>query len=148
MFIENPDGRPISAIITTLAARAYQGEAEIDVALEGILECMGGLVRPNAPYVPNPVSLTEDFADKWDKPEYRHLRLPENFRQWLEQAIIDLNTLQKTRSLDVIDKKLRSVFAVGLSKDAFSNIPGLMATAVAPKSHDVSMPPAKPWRGD
>jgi len=116
MFKENPDGKPVSAIITTLAARAYQGEAEIDVALEGILECMGGLVRPNAPYVPNPVSLTEDFADKWDKPEYRHLNLHANFKAWLQKARQDFGTLSSSDSPNVLENVAKT--SVGVTLDS------------------------------
>jgi hypothetical protein len=148
MFKDDPDGKPISIIITTLAAAAYSGEVELDDALARILECMGGLVLPNTPHVPNPVNPEEDFADKWDKAEYRHLRLADKFMQWLEQAKIDLNKLNRTSSSDVIDKLLRSAFEVDLSEDAISKIPGLLAVAIAPKSHDVSTQPAKPWSGD
>jgi hypothetical protein len=148
MFSSDPDGKPISAIITTLAAAAYNGEVELDDALAGILDRMGDLVRPIAPHVPNPVNPEEDFADRWDQLEYRELRLADKFRQWLAQAKIDLNTLQKTRSSDVTGEILRSAFEVHLSVEAMSTIPGLVAVVIAPKSHDVSTQPAKPWCGN
>src|SRR5207302_336081 len=48
MFVDDPDGKPTSIIITTLSARAYQGEAEIADALDTILSNMGGLVNRNS----------------------------------------------------------------------------------------------------
>src|SRR5207249_828409 len=65
MFTDDPEGKPASIIITTLAARAYQGEADIDDALDRILSTMGALVNPTAPRVPNPVNPAEDFGDRW-----------------------------------------------------------------------------------
>jgi len=116
--------------------------------LAGILDRMGGLVRPIAPYVPNPVNSEEDFADKWDKAEYRHLRLAEKFRLWLVQVKIDFKTLQTTRSLDIADKTLRSAFSVSLGKEVLARIPGLLDVEITPKNHDVSVQPAKPWGSD
>ncbi|MFH1708134.1 MAG: nucleotidyltransferase [Planctomycetota bacterium] len=148
MFEDNPDGKPISIIITTLAAVAYGGEVELDDALAGILDRMGGLVRPNAPYVPNPVNPDEDFADKWGKSEYQHLRLAEKFRLWLEQAKIDLGKVHTTHSADGISKMLQSAFAVSLSEEVMSRIPELLAITITPKSHAVSARPVKPWDCD
>ena len=148
MFKDDSEGKPISIIITTLAASAYSGEVEIDDALAGILDRMSGLIRPNTPRVPNPVNPEEDFADKWDKPEYRYLRLADKFNLWLEQAKTDFKSLQTTRSSAVTGKVLRSAFSVNLSEEVSSKIPGLMAVTVDPKSHDVSNQPAKPWSCD
>jgi len=74
-FANDPDGKPASVIITTLAARAYQGEAEIADALNTILSTMGTLVSPTTPRVPNPVNPAEDFTDRW-RPSGRRFRRP------------------------------------------------------------------------
>jgi hypothetical protein len=89
MFISHPDSKPISIILTTLAAAAYQGEEDLVGALERILQDMDSYVLPAQPRVPNPVNPSEDFADKWNNPEYAHLKFKVNFRQWLQQARAD-----------------------------------------------------------
>ena len=64
-FENDSDGKPISAIITTLAARSYQGETDVESAMGTILSSMGRFVNDSSPRVPNPVNTKEDFADKW-----------------------------------------------------------------------------------
>ncbi|HPB99944.1 MAG TPA: nucleotidyltransferase, partial [Polyangiaceae bacterium] len=44
MFADNPDGKPISIIITTLAATAYRGEQDVGSAMQNILATMGNFV--------------------------------------------------------------------------------------------------------
>lgn len=76
---------PISIIITTLAAHAYQGEAEIADALLSILAGMEDHILRDASgraVIPNPSDPLENFADKW-------LEFPEReeaFYRWLRQA--------------------------------------------------------------
>src|SRR5690606_160851 len=65
MFKNNQDSKPISVIITTLAAKAYNGEADLASALTNILSRMSSYINANVPLVPNPVNPAEDFADKW-----------------------------------------------------------------------------------
>src|SRR5216683_5519814 len=93
MFADNPDLKPISIIITTLAARAYRGEADLGEAMQRFLTDMGGLINPESPRVPNPVNPAEDFADKWATAEGRAKKLEENFRAWLDQAKADFEVI-------------------------------------------------------
>lgn len=147
MFDDDPDGKPISIIITTLAALAYEGETELDDALSGILTQIGTLVRPVAPRVPNPVNPAEDFADKWAKAEYSRLHLEQNFWRWLGQAKQDLEILQNTRTAKVIVEQVSAAFAVEFSEEVLKRIPGLAAdtNATTLKGHTISTAPAKPW---
>lgn len=87
MFRNDPDGKPISIIITTLAARAYDGESDLAAALGGILERMGNFVSSQEPRVVNPVDPQEDFADRWNT------MLEGNFWRWLRQAQEDFGAL-------------------------------------------------------
>lgn len=79
---------PISIIITTLAAHAYQGEEEIADALLSILNGMESHIqrdgRGNA-VIANPSDPLENFADKWVKFPERE----EAFYTWLRQAQSD-----------------------------------------------------------
>lgn len=83
-FQEDSTDAPISIIITTLAAWAYNGEANVYEALCNILgripqhiECRDGVY-----WVENPVMREENFADKWNaEPKKRTA-----FMQWLGRA--------------------------------------------------------------
>ena len=75
---------PISIIITTLAAHAYEGEQTITEALFSILKRMDLFLedRNGVKWVANPVNPKENFADKWsENPEKE-----KKFRAWLEKA--------------------------------------------------------------
>src|SRR5690625_7827834 len=60
----NTDLKPISIIITTLAARAYRGEANLIDAVRAVPLRMMREINSTEPRVPNPVNPEEDFADK------------------------------------------------------------------------------------
>jgi hypothetical protein len=148
MFRTNADIAPISIIITTLAARAYGGELDLEEAMEHILGQMGELVRPEAPRVPNPVNPAEDFADKWATEEGRKKRLEENFRAWLAQAQADFATI--TRSMDStfiseqVFQKFGSRLNPGLLRERL--VPSAPAVIVSPRTHVIQENPAKPWK--
>lgn len=147
MFEDSPEGKPISVILTTLAAQAYNGEQVISDALEGILARMGGLVRAERPRVPNPVNPSEDFADKWYDHEYRHLNLEGNFWEWLKQAKIDFEIIQESRDPDFISEQAMLKFGATMDASSLRRKLGGAATAVytAPRVHVISETPPKPW---
>lgn len=76
--------RPISIIITTLAAQAYQQEETIQGALESTLRRMHLFIenRGGVSWVPNPTNPDENFADKWAE----HPERKEAFDLWLAKA--------------------------------------------------------------
>jgi hypothetical protein len=115
MFADDPDGKPGSIIITTLAARAYQGEADIADALDTILSNMGTLVNRTSPRVPNPVNPAEDFADRWTDPASQQHQLEAKFWRWLRQAQIDFDAVGKERKPDLIVEAARSKFGAALN---------------------------------
>jgi hypothetical protein len=97
MFQTRPELKPISIIITTLAARAYEGEDNLLDTLSGVLDRMAGFIRAGKPRIANPVNPGEDFADKWaNKPE-----LEQNFWLWHTQARLDLEALKNAQQSDV-----------------------------------------------
>lgn len=106
MYRGHTDSQPISVIITTLAALAYQGEADLEATLGGVLERMDTFVRPSSPRIPNPVNPEEDFADKWAEAEYAHLQLEENFRRWLAQARADFANLRRAATATLLERAL------------------------------------------
>jgi hypothetical protein len=147
MFSDHADGAPISVIITTLAAAAYQGEQDVASAVERILTDMRGCVRDSIPRVPNPVNPAEDFADKWHDPAFRHLRLEENFWLWLEQAREDFRIVAEARDITYLEEQVTAKFATAINADRLKETLGLSSINIVtrPKSHDVAAAPAKPW---
>ena len=147
MFSEHSDGAPISVIITTLAAAAYQGEQDVATAVQRILTDMRGCVRNSMPRVPNPVNPAEDFADKWHDPDLRALQLEENFWLWLEQAQADFRVVADARDVTYLEAQVRAKFATAINADRLKEKLGLSSINVVtrPKSHDVAAAPAKPW---
>ena len=147
MFEEDPDSAPISVIITTLAAAAYQGEADAASAVERILTDMHLYVRQTIPRVPNPVNPAEDFADKWHDPQYANLHLEESFWDWLETARRDFKIIATARDVAYLDEQVHAKFAASIDKDRLKEKLGLATINVVtrPKAHVVSETPAKPW---
>jgi hypothetical protein len=83
-MFDGHENKPISIILTTLAAHAYQQETKIGDALFGILRRMDQFIenRSGVSWVPNPTDEAENFADRWEgMPERKKA-----FYDWLEQA--------------------------------------------------------------
>jgi hypothetical protein len=114
MFAENPASKPISAIITTLAARAYNGEADTRQAVRRVLSTMGNLVQSSAPRVPNPVNPAEDFADKWADPKSAQRLLEQSFWTWLAQAQKDFGAIETIGNAQLLSEHLRKGFDVSV----------------------------------
>lgn len=87
MFAQELDLRPISVIITTLSAHAYNNQDTISGALFAILNDMDKfIVYDGAKWiVANPTDPMENFADKWN----RDPKKKEAFDAWLRQARAD-----------------------------------------------------------
>ncbi len=89
-FTGDSENRPVSIILTTLAAHAYRGEEDIYDALLRIVSDMPKYIelRQGKWWVPNPVESEENFADKWnEKPERR-----DAFLKWLRAVEIDIKS--------------------------------------------------------
>ena len=92
----NPEYKPISIIITTLAAQAYRNESDLYTAMVGIvsrmhehIHCENGVWK-----VPNPVNPKEEnFADKWNQ-DGGARRMA--FRGWLGVLKQDLDNASAT----------------------------------------------------
>jgi len=92
-FAGKLEDRPISIILTTLAAHSYNNEATIGDALVSILSNMRSHVHfVNGKYViANPTDPLENFADKWEEFPNR----AKAFLEWLDQAQKDFTHLAK-----------------------------------------------------
>lgn len=148
MFKDNVDAKPISIIITTLAARAYNGETDLATALTNILDKMGTFVRSTAPRVPNPTDPAEDFADRWGMEKCKHLNLEKNFWGWLQQAKADFSFLETSNDARQIVAKAKDRFALTLNESDLAKSLGLSASAPqtsTPRVQVISDSSAKPW---
>ena len=116
MFAERPDEKPISIILTTLAAHAYQQEASISGALYSILDRMDDFIDYSAgiAWIANPTDLTENFADRWEKYPEREAA----FYEWLEQARADFTAAAQALSRDTATAALQPRLGQKLMEEA------------------------------
>ena len=80
-FQNNLENKPISIILTTLAAQYYDGEQNLEDALYGIVNriIVHAPTLFNAGQIPNPTLPTENFADKW----IEHPERKKAFIEWV-----------------------------------------------------------------
>ncbi len=103
-FQRRPDIKPISIIITTLAARAYDNQEDVYDALSSIITTIGSNwgkqgfaeYRNGKWWVANPVDDGENFANKWN--EYPERR--EAFVAWMKKVQSDLSSAASKRTLN------------------------------------------------
>jgi hypothetical protein len=163
--------KPISMIITTLAALFYQQEDDVLTALENIIN---GLIRYAAFLdpdfsennsladltiiarqsidgrwkIPNPVNPAENFADRWH--EDNNLRARAFFRwvTWVHQDLIDI--LPNHDHITVIGKKLEERFGSRIVSQAANGLFILGAPSIA-LARERETPkvelnnPSRPW---
>ncbi|MEY4239995.1 MAG: hypothetical protein RL339_2596 [Pseudomonadota bacterium] len=92
MFADDPEDRPISIIITTLAAKAYGGQDGLEGAITHILAGMhlGIEQELGIDWVRNPSNPMENFADKW----VEYPKRKDNFYKWLGAVRADFEALR------------------------------------------------------
>lgn len=129
-FTDNPEIKPISMIITRLAAELYQGETSIFSTLVNIVRKLSdysGYVE-NRYFkldeskvqadliqrthdgkwdVPNPVNPGENFADRWH--EDAHIRA-KMFFKWVRWVEEDLDKLLESKNVDEMANELKKIF--------------------------------------
>ena len=86
--------KPISMIITTLAALAYDGQMDIETALTGILDRIEGYatsqliqLRDGQWVIPNPVNPNENFANRWNDPGSNRAAAFFDWLAWVRQDL-------------------------------------------------------------
>ena len=111
MFAGDPTDKPISIIISSLAAHAYQGEETIGHALLSILSRMEDAIgHDGTKYViKNPTDALENFADKWGE----HPERAEAFFEWLQQAQEDFSATSRL----VEHRRMSMVLADRMGRD-------------------------------
>lgn len=143
MFQEEPDPKPISVIITTLAASAYSPSATLREALSCCLAALSAFVQSNSNEVPNPVNPKENFADRWAMPDGKKLLLKEHFQLWVRQAIRDFKRIPELDGQRLM-AYLKDVLGVEIPVNQL-DVPAVAAAASSP-TIIVSQAPS-PWSG-
>lgn len=139
MFVDDPDVKPISMIITTLSAHAYDGEEDLHDALANVLHRMPAFVSQRRPRIANPVNPGEDFADKWaSDPE-----LEMNFWRWHTQAKADFAALASQHDGSKLKKLAETRMGVGLGDSMAKKLAGQAVSITAPTILVSGGP--KPW---
>ena len=120
IYFENADEslRPISVILTTLAAQAYEFcvgqyefDSEFDVVLE-VLRAMPYFIEKNSLHgkpqwlIPNETTEGENFAEKWNV----HPERGAAFFEWHRRILADLEQLAELEGSDSITKSLSQAF--------------------------------------
>lgn len=118
-FQNDSENKPVSIIITTLAAHAYKGEAELYDALQNIvldmpkhIKCINGKWA-----VMNPVA-DENFADKWNE----YPKRKDAFLNWLQKVQKDFANAQDQKTLFESVNSLRSVLGENALEKAASDL--------------------------
>ena len=106
-FEDEPDLRPPSSLVTTLAARSYRGEQDLLDATLTVVHRMPEHIEVEGGkwVVAHPVS-DENFADKWN--EYPERR--EAFHQWREQVERDLEAAVHSHGTPAVHTQLAKSF--------------------------------------
>jgi len=123
-FTDDCDNKPVSIIITTLAARAYQGQSNLYDALTGILDRMPQFIDERfengkiVKWVANPVNPKENFADKWQTYKERE----QKFYRWLQKAKSDLSLITSQKGLYTIGETLKPLFGTRAVNDTLNSM--------------------------
>ncbi len=123
----NSDNKPISMIITTLAARAYNGSNNVYDAFQYVVGEMRNKIEikhnPKTDeiekWISNPVNQEENFADKWveepQKEEYLYAWLDR-----LEEEIKTLNSFE-SKGLHVLNETLANQYGRKVVQKTFAD---------------------------
>lgn len=117
--------KPISIIITTLAAKAYNKETNVIDALINVLDNMHLYMKRVYDYklnkeiwwISNPVNDEENFADKWPHEAIKE----ENFFSWLEKAKSDFAAL-KHMDASTAYRVLKNILGTRAVNEAVRNL--------------------------
>lgn len=119
MFEKDCSDAPISIIITTLAAMAYNNEIDLYETLKNIVFNIPKMITPsNGEYkILNPVLHEENFADSWKEVPVK----AENFFEWIKTVQRDIveEPILLT-GIDQISKPLYRAFGKEITKRALN----------------------------
>lgn len=126
MMFKDDKEKPISIIITTLAAYAYQKQTNVLEALIDVIERMHLFIQTKQdPFtgeyyrcVENPINPAENFADKWRETPAKEKK----FVEWLKKVKEDISNTTVQRGQQKIMESLSKAFGSNEITKTFSNI--------------------------
>lgn len=144
LFEDESENKPISIIITTLAAHAYNNEADLVDALINVSAKMRTFVEKDQ-YgkweIINPVNPKENFADKWvDNPN-----LENAFFKWLDRVEEDFSFENLTKASEPLFESFQQSFGVGIAAKALEKVASRKQIPISNPSPKVDISPRKPW---
>jgi len=145
MFAQNPDLKPVSIILTTIAGGAYEHGEDMQASMRRILRAFEAVRLSDADEILNPVNPQENFADRWTRPDCVRLELKRHFHEWIRQAQRDFAHILAATQAQVLVEVAEDAFQVRVLKDAFHPFVASSAPTV-PRRVTLSSEPARPWR--
>lgn len=120
VMFQDDDDKPISIIITTLAAHAYENNDDLETALLYIIRRLPNAIedRDGVKWVSNPVDPQENFADKWQIYPEREAA----FYAWHERLEQDFFTVQKAVGIDGVSEELSKFYGARVVERAVKRI--------------------------
>lgn len=151
-FKNDRDDRPASIIISTLAARAYNNEADLLEALVNIVKNMPSFIEQDTEgraLIRNPVSppgyKPENFADRW----LDHPQRETKFRNWMKQVREDIDSALRSGSYQEMVAELQPRFGdrivIESESRAFPERHGSKVVAASVAPNIIIKEPSKPW---
>lgn len=119
VFEYDSEDKPVSIIITTLAAHAYNNEADTFDTLVNIIAKMPDYITTSGgqSWVQNPVNPLENFADKWLEYPQRERK----FRNWIRKLRVDFAEVIGCDNIDRVGELLESLFGEKVSREVVNN---------------------------
>ncbi len=141
-FSKNPKYKPISIIITTLAAHLYRGEQDVYAALSGIVKRMvmhqdflqnryASIDESVAPLklitrdeegkwvIANPVNEGENFAERWHEDGNARAKA---FFEWAHKLAQDIENIPVGKGLGSVASYLEPLFGERVAKEAMGRM--------------------------
>lgn len=125
--------KPISMIITTLAATCYEQETDVFSTLATFLDRVQryadtGVIKciDEQWYIPNPVNPDENFADRWNETGSRK---PDAFFKWLHWVQEDIDELLNAATPLELSDRLQKAFGASAGSRVANKYSGAMPGA-------------------
>ena len=118
--IEDQELKPLSILITTLAAHAYDNQADLFEAMDKIAHTMRDHIEQNCGeyFVENPANPGENFASSWNEEP----RKADAFFEWLDVLESDLDAASKQNGLHRVKHVIENSYGRGATERAYEII--------------------------
>ncbi len=144
---EKKDDKPASIILTTLAALSYNNEFDLVQAITNVVNGMPSHItlKDGVSWVQNPVDPMENFADRWQDPDYPHRQA--DFYYWHRKLQSDLQSVLACEDIDRVCELLIPMFGEKVAVPAVKNYQNRVQTRarVISTAPSIIKPNNKPW---